>query len=161
MHAGTLPHTVTLPPPDAPLTETDHAVEQGIASVYGLQPDVRAAVIDGLRALADFLEANPSLPAPTLNRLLVPLSTREQIAGIARVGSWQKDYESDTWFSLKRSFGPQVTLEYFTERSNVCRKVKTGETRLVPARPAEPERIEDVEKWVCDDAALLPDREQA
>jgi hypothetical protein len=111
----------------------------------------RADAIQGLRDLADFLEQHPGVPAPTYNALLVS-STKEMLTRIARMASWTKDYGGE-YFSLKKEFLGGLTLDIYTSRSEVCRKVVVGE-RVVPARPAEPERVEEVVEWVCEEALL-------
>jgi hypothetical protein len=114
----------------------------------------RNAFIDGLRELADFLESNPDVKptfdyySDTVNFIV---HTREEMAAIARIGHWEK-VPVTQFFSIRRMFGP-IQFDVFTERENVCRKVTAG-TRVVPAKPAQPEREEPIEEWICDGALL-------
>ena len=113
----------------------------------------RAAFTTSLRALADFLDAHPGVPCPRYETMNVFLNDREELAAVARLGTWEKVY-NDNWFTLKMQFGEELTLEVNTNRNTVCRKVVVG-TRIVAAVEAKPEHEEDVTEWVCDDAALL------
>lgn len=111
----------------------------------------REHLIEGLRRLADFLAVTPQIElSPQIYNVYV--ESREELAAIARLGSWQKHYVGD-YFVLRKSFAG-VTLDVYTNRQSVCRAVVTGQ-RVVPAQPAQPERVEDVVEWVCDDAVLL------
>jgi hypothetical protein len=109
----------------------------------------RAAAIRGLRDLADFLEAHPGVPFPAYNVLNANVDTKDEIARIARLCSWEKDFNGE-FFSLRKRFGGELMLDVYTSRDQVCRRVVKGTKTL----PAVPERtVEDVE-WVCDDALL-------
>jgi hypothetical protein len=113
--------------------------------------DERTKAIQGLRQLADFLEAHPAVPLPVLWGLNAYARSRADLAAAARVGGWTKSY-NDSWFALSREFGEgAVTLEINIERGQVCRKVVTG-TRVVPAQP---ESVVETYDWVCDEPALL------
>ncbi len=114
----------------------------------------RLDAIQGLRDVADFLDAHPGVPAPRWVTMNVPIDTKEELAQIARLSSWGKDY-SGSYFALRKKFAGELTLDVYVERQKVCRKIITG-MRMVPAEPAKPEREEAIEEWVCDDAALLP-----
>lgn len=113
----------------------------------------RELVIQGLREFADFLEAHPTIPASQQN-FLSYVYTREELAKIARLTSWQKVYEGDNYFTLRKTFSSGARFDVYTERSQVCRKVVTG-TRTVAATP---EHEEEIVEWVCEDAALLGGR---
>lgn len=112
----------------------------------------RASLIAGMRELLDFLDAHPEIPVTSSQNYNVYVKA-DALKAIARIGGWQKIYESNSFFTLRRTFGEQQ-LDIFTDRDAVCRKVVTG-TRVVPAQPAIDERIENVEEWVCDDVSLL------
>jgi hypothetical protein len=114
----------------------------------------RTDALQDLKDIVAFLEAHPGVPPPRFNSLLVTLNTREEIAAVAKQSSWQKDYNGQ-WFSLQKRFGT-LTLDVYVPRDEVCRKVVTG-TRVLPAVEAQPERVEQVEEWVCDEASLLGD----
>jgi hypothetical protein len=108
----------------------------------------RAAFVQGLRDLADFLTTHPTVPAPYSTTMNVFVNTKEEIAAIARLATWGKTY-NENWFSLSKAFGP-VQLDVNTERSTVCRRVVVGK-QIVPAREAQEV---DVVEWVCDEAVL-------
>ena len=108
---------------------------------------------ESLRALAEFLDANPDVDVTDQNiTLLKYVTTREELAAIARTGSWKKEYTT-SWFELHKEFGNGISLQVYTDRSNICRRVVKGQ-RIVPAIPEQPERVEDIVEWVCDDAVL-------
>lgn len=119
--------------------EIDRAAEQ------------RAALIDGLRQLATFLESRPDVPLPVVSQLNAFVD-KETLAQIARSGKWEKHYIHD-WFALRRQFGPAVALDINVPRNEVCRKVVTG-TVTVPAVPAQPERVVETIEWVCEESLL-------
>jgi hypothetical protein len=128
------------------MTET-HAADYDYAAAKK-----RVDAIQGLRDLADFLEQHPGVPAPTYNTLNVGGESREDLARIARLCPWQKDFGGE-YFSLRKIFKGPLTLDVYVSRDQVCRKIVTG-TRIVPAVEAQPEREEEVTEWVCEDALL-------
>lgn len=138
----------------------------------GADPE-RAAYTEGLRRLADLIDANPDLPLPysgsSSPMLFMFLDHGEDnkaaMAAAARVigGKWDK-IGDDTYFDLSGSIaGVKVKLCAF--RDEVCVKVVTG-TREVTKMVKDPaalasvpeieviETVEDVE-WRC--APLLAD----
>jgi hypothetical protein len=120
-----------------------------------MENDYRSDTIRGLRELADFLDAYPDVPVPYSNELNVFAQSKETLARLARLTSWQKQY-CGGYFALTRSFGDgMIVLSLNIERQVVCRQIVVGE-RVVPAQPAQPERIEPITEWVCDDALLSP-----
>jgi hypothetical protein len=73
----------------------------------------RQALICGLRELADFLESNPDVPAPTYTDVLVfPPSAsdaekqREIDVIASRIGSGPQTYSSYRHYQTSRRFGP-------------------------------------------------------
>lgn len=93
-----------------------------------------AAVVQGLRELADYIEAHPGLPE------LHYISARRFCHGrdelrdaIQAMGSCEKKYD-DNYVTAKADFSGGVTLEYHVDREAVCKKIIT---------------------WDCGDAALL------
>jgi len=73
----------------------------------------RQALIYGLRALADYLESNPDVPAPTYTDVLVfPPSAsdaekqREIDVIASRIGSGTQTYSSYRHYQTSRRFGP-------------------------------------------------------
>ena len=105
--------------------------------------------VASLRAAADFFESHPGAPAPeyrvTLNMFVY---TREEFEGIARsVGAANKGVSGE-WFFLRRKFGELLQMDWNVSRGEVCEARVTGK-RMIPARPAEPEREVDVVEWEC------------
>jgi hypothetical protein len=73
----------------------------------------RRALISGLRALADFLESNSNIPAPTYIDVMVfpssitDASNRREIDVIAeRIGSETRTVSSHRHYTTSRRFGP-------------------------------------------------------
>lgn len=112
--------------------------------------DERRQLTDGLRALADFLDAHPAVPMPYYNTLTAFVDSLDEIAKAARCGSWEKNYVTDH-FLLTKPFGNHLTLQIATDRKNVCERVVTGTKTL----PAQPEREVEVAEWRCKDTSLL------
>lgn len=114
--------------------------------------------VQGLRALADFIEANPGLPwDPTYWELGVYGINAEDAAAFARsTGTWDKIPAGSDGELLKiqRSFGP-IKLGVFARRDEVCEKVVVGtETVAIPdpvALAAVPtvEVEREVVEWKC------------
>jgi hypothetical protein len=114
---------------------------------------------DGLRALADFLDANQEIK-PGSHDILVCLSNHppdEQRAKLAeaarRYGPLEKRFDQDMWAYLVKNFGGGVTISWFVRREAVCRKVVTGKrTVSLPAEEAKPARTVEIEdtKWECE-----------
>lgn len=112
----------------------------------------RRDFLDGLRELADFLEAHPGLPVPGAQNHSVYVFTKEQLAAAAREPGvrWQKNGSGD-YFKLTVTFSGEQSYEVFTERAEVCRKVVTGKRTL----PARPEQDVETYEWVCDEPLLV------
>lgn len=115
-----------------------------------------SALAAGLRELADWVEANPGyVPDAEWNTvtLHVHLDTREELVAAARAlgGEREKEPVGD-YFTVRRRFGPRVSLDFFTARDQVCRRVVVDTiehpARLVPAT------VEEVVEWVCEDSLL-------
>jgi hypothetical protein len=73
----------------------------------------RQELIAGFRAIADFLESNPDIPAPLYADVLVfppdvpGTSRRDEIDVIAsRIGSGTETSESGSHYTTSRKFGP-------------------------------------------------------
>jgi hypothetical protein len=111
--------------------------------------DDRESYIQSLRDLADWLKAHPEVGIPNAGTIFnVFVTDREELARIARMSSWEKQY-FDTWYTLRKSFGV-IYFDVNIDREKICKRVVKG-TKVIPAR-AEME-VEDVE-WVCEDALL-------
>ncbi|WP_067473545.1 hypothetical protein [Actinomadura hibisca] len=78
-------------------------------------PEDREAICNGLRELADFLEAHPELPEPTSTMIFARLDDgteeqeRAEVDRIARILGVEIDNFPRTHYSAERSFGP---IEY-------------------------------------------------
>lgn len=103
----------------------------------------------GLRLLAEFYEGRPDAPQPyQSDRLTFNLTTRRDMQTVVREfgGRFTKD-SSYGLIYLYGTFGPFRIVAY-TSQENVCTARVVGE-RVIPARPAEPERTEPVLEWDC------------
>lgn len=107
----------------------------------------RAAFIQSLRDAAEFLEQHPGVQAPRYILMNVFVDTRDDVAAHARAATWEKEFNGP-WFSLRKTFGEDLSLDITAPRETVCRKVVVG-TQIVP------EREEEVVEWICDDASVL------
>ena len=132
-------------------------------------PDQTISLADTLRSAADVLEAHPELPVPYITTssngsadlswylmhdsrdLVEQKATAQQI--IRSIGGkWDKvpDLYSDFTFIQHRD-GLRLFLQ--VQREAVCERVVTGtETVTIPAKAAEPERVEEREvvEWICE-----------
>lgn len=129
--------------------------------------DERRECIDGLRKLADWLEANEGAPVPDdIDANVYRVRGKMAATSIARLpGVWEKDYGTGV-FRLIQNFGP-VRYRAVFNRDEVCRRkvTKRTVTREVPdpeviekatleAPLVEQEtEVEDVE-WICDEPLL-------
>lgn len=115
----------------------------------------RLAYIAGLRELADFFEQHPNLPTPWNCNHLVPIKTKAALVAIARTPGmhWQKDWSSTDYFSLKAEFTGRHQYDVFVQRGEICRREVLG-TKL---EPAQPERLVEDFRWICDEPSLLAD----
>jgi len=99
-------------------------------------------IIDQLRALANFLEANPDLPTPSLPDLIV--ASKEHMIEAVRLTGAKKRYD-ETYFYVDVPVG-DFTLQFFCSRETVCTPTKTVEEVI----PAQPEFIRrKVVEWEC------------
>lgn len=109
----------------------------------------RQQAVDGIRALADFLEDHPELDAPDTDRFHVCLTWKDdpkaEMARWARAASHLKpikDFDSDQYARLLIPFGP-TSIEVFANREQVCEKVITG-TETVTKTVQDPEMLKAV-----------------
>lgn len=124
-------------------------------------------LVEGLRALADFIETHPELPVddPYVkvdwwiydDHIKRGRTAKEKMRLVARaMGTARKDYSS-WYFDLNRKFGKLVTLEFTTHRENVCERVVKEvihhPEEIVPQKVIAA-RTEEVIEWVCDDPLL-------
>jgi len=120
-------------------------------SCEGFEQTTRAAYVNGLRQLADFVEAHPELPVPFAGGHNVFVGTKAELATFARLPGvrWDKSVDPN-YFYIRHTFDGGHSYDINVQREQVCRKVVTG-TRLVPAEPAHEV---DVFEWVCDEPLL-------
>lgn len=110
---------------------------------------------DGLRAFADFIEANPHLPwSKTYNPAWeVYLQAAEDAAAFAAsAGGWDKRPagQNQELLDLHRTFGP-LTLRVIIRRDEVCERQVVGTETVEVADPNAPKvTVErEVVEWKC------------
>lgn len=113
-------------------------------------------LIDGIRNLANFLEANPQLPRNYGEVRL--LTFPDDLAEAAKGMGFLEKKTAGAYFSLVKRFGQDVSFEFLKSREQVCERVVTG-TKVIPAKeaylvPAEPEKTVEVFEWKCPDSIL-------
>lgn len=116
---------------------------------------------DGLRELADWIEAHPDIAERMAPPYLVIIADdADDMAHKARaLGGKRSKHVGDEWVDVERKFGP-VRVTVTARRENVCERVVVGTTTVEipaePARPATPARTETIErtKWVCPDSIM-------
>ena len=118
----------------------------------------RAVYVRGLRALADFVEAQTTLPVPCPTSLNTFVSSKAELVAVVRTTGirWTKDANGD-YFYIRVLFEGGHYYDVNVARNQVCRKVVTG-TRVVPATP---ERVVEEFEWVCDEPLLAPTIDEA
>lgn len=115
--------------------------------------------IEGLRALANWLEANPGLNVHIAAVANVTTTDRAELANaVLRMGGGEKF--TDTYrIGVRRTFAENVTVNALAYHATVCEKVVTTETvqepdpealARVPLVTREVERVE----WKCPDSLL-------
>jgi hypothetical protein len=113
-----------------------------------------------LRALADFIDANPDLPwagyiGDRHSWTLIYSDPADFAAFAAKPGGWRKHaYDGSDGggnFELVRDFGDAVSLKIVAPRSTVCeRRVVGTETVEVPDPDAPTITVErEVVEWTC------------
>ena len=147
--------------------------EQDNIKINQIHDSIRSVgFIRGLRALADFLEANPSVPTPSYGPYFnVSSCSKEQLQAVLTAQGKPK-VEKNYWnesFSLKMHFAEwealrvteegyryndtgNTTITFTAQREEVCERVVTG-TKIIP-REVIPERVveeheEEIVEWKC------------
>ena len=124
------------------------------------------AFIDGLRELADFLEANPQ------NRQLWDhqvfhffAQSKEEFAQALRDLSPCSKEDDGSFVEAIRSFGP-VRVVVNLNHDKGCERIVIG-TKVLPAEPektvvipAKPERVEEIVEWKCPESFLALSKEE-
>ena len=116
-----------------------------------------AEYAQGLRDLADWVEAHPEIDLPDESISVFSKHTKEEAAKVLlALTPCKKDYSGDL-FTLSRSFG-HVRLKFLFVRSAVCtrRVVRTEEVpeEIIPEK-VEPEQViaahtKEIVEWDCD-----------
>lgn len=126
-------------------------LDEAEASIDAEHATKRAALIDGLRELADWLAAHPNVPVASYELAYdhsfdVYVDEKADIVPVLlATGQIEKKYRDDD-VDLIRRFSGGVTYECSIRRSKVCQKVKVGERTV----EAVPEHVEDVYEWKCE-----------
>lgn len=115
-----------------------------------------AEYANGLRELADWIEAHPDIPLPPTYFNNYSMDTKEDAAKCLKaLKPCRKEYSGEM-FSLSREFGV-IKLKFTFYRNAVCTPKVVG-TRIIEAHtkpavfiPAEhiPERTEEIIEWDC------------
>lgn len=77
-----------------------------------IEATASTAYTEGLRALADWLDANPSVQQPLGERLLLPLHTNPAVEALASEYGLTVVYDDEGNASVELSFGPVVYRAY-------------------------------------------------
>ena len=102
-----------------------------------------------LREIADWYEAYPTLPAPSLSPFNAFVATKEALVAVARSGGGPFDKGRDTGYVwLRKVFLRGGVVEFNVPRTQVC-------TRRVVGLTSVPERIipahqEEIVEWDCE-----------
>lgn len=118
----------------------------------------RIAQIQGLRKLADWIEAHPELPKMDLDFSVYSFAGEEESKELATrfikaMGTCEKIFD-DTFFTLQKHF-EDVNLRLVFFRNNVCEKKVVGykpvPERVLEARPAQviPAHEEPIYEYIC------------
>lgn len=126
--------------------------------------DQRAALVAGLRALADDIERSADAPLPTHKPRAEWLifGDADQKATAATVvrdigGAWEKGgrHNAGDFLDFTKDYGGGVLATVVVDRPQVCERIVTGtETVTIPATEAteaQPERTEvrEIVEWRC------------
>lgn len=113
---------------------------------------------EGLRQIADWYEAHPEVMLPYDNGGLGALmiygepDTKERAAEIVRaLGTVTKRLDANSSYLRLTRYFNGVGLCFVFDRETVCERRVVG-TKIIPAmpaRPAEPEREEEIIEWDC------------
>lgn len=117
--------------------------------------------IASLRAMADFLEANPVNHYSTLD-LISFCHTKDELVRVAReYAPVAKDWSGEEYFGVEKHFGKYGKIRWIIDRDKVCEKVVTTEKIMRPVF-ADPtiigEKEVEVQKveWKCCESLLRP-----
>jgi hypothetical protein len=113
----------------------------------------RQETIDGLRELADYLEARPVIPVPYLSSLFAFADPeRHPISEVARaMGGFEKSHDGD-YLNLVKGFTGGFSLEVAYKSEEVCERVVVG-TEEVPEK-VTPAHVREIVEWKCPESLL-------
>jgi hypothetical protein len=123
-------------------------------------------LIQGLRDMADWLEAHPGTPHVSSNGsfyiFLRGANAKEQLAKFARDAAPVEKSSSGDYFNIDRQFGGKINLQATSKHDLICERIVTKKIvpeRVLPAREEEtiPEHEEEVISWSCPESLLAPD----
>lgn len=111
-------------------------------------------LIDGMRAVADFLESKPELPHISFSQVLnIFVETKEELVGVARmVGGELEKKVITNYFFLRRNFGA-FCLDINCERDAVCERVVVD--KIEHPETVQPAWTEEIVEWRCPEAVLI------
>lgn len=109
----------------------------------------RRAFIDGLRNLADWFEAHPTVQLPIPSKLTIspPDEGKAAVAVMARLLSPCAKEMDNNLLTLVKSFPGNIQLRVLYWRDKVCKRRVTG-TQEVPAQLI-PAHTEEIVEWDC------------
>lgn len=118
----------------------------------------RAEFVQGLRDLADWLDAHPEIEFTNFrgSHILWYRDTREQLADAARALGRVEKTGTDSYFNLTRRFGPHE-IEAYSPRATVCERVVVGK-KAVPVREIPEDKAEEAKRLREQIAALEVER---
>lgn len=112
----------------------------------------RQLVIEGLRAVADYLEARPDLPAPYIGQLHA-FPDPKTLSVVARaMGGFQKDHDGK-YLTLVKEINSAVSFAVVFASEEVCERVVVG-TKEVPEKVI-PAHVEEIIEWKCPESLLV------
>lgn len=112
-----------------------------------------AAYVEGLRALADLIEATPELAGnyPTITHLTIADGAEDLARLASLLGGDRHKRPSERYMGITRDISGGVAIEVYAPREEVCeRRVVGFRTEMVPD-PDAPlvERTVEVVEWEC------------
>ena len=108
----------------------------------------RKMFVRGLRDFADFMETNVDLPIPYGEEYFnIWVYTKAEMSALVKgKGRWEKKAEAN-YMLFRKQFGT-INYDINITRDRICERVVVGE-EIIPARPAEPERVVEKVEWKC------------
>ena len=77
--------------------------------------------IDGLRAMADWIEQHPRLPKLEAHITEGVYDKETLLRWVAELGAFQKQWD-DSYLNLVKTFSPSVRLTVYINRERICSK---------------------------------------